>query len=212
MKTLKVLFSLAVVALLTSCGGEGEGHDHSTEPNNNAPEQTESVETTYNIDAAKSKVNWEGTMLKMYSHTGTVDITDGSISVKDGQVTGGEFTIDMSTMATTDSNYDEEERTSANLIGHLSSPDFFDVANHPTANFVITDTKSGVIKGDLTIRDKTESVFIEELTVMEDEGSVTAGGTITFNRQNFDVSYQASMADMVLSDDVECVIKVYATK
>jgi polyisoprenoid-binding protein YceI len=59
--------------------------------------------------------------------------------------------IDMGTINPTDENY-SEDRPKENLVGHLSAPDFFDVANFPTASFVIKETTGSTVSGDLTIR------------------------------------------------------------
>jgi polyisoprenoid-binding protein YceI len=67
-----------------------------------------------------------------------------------------DVTIDTSSASTNDAQRD----------GHLQSPDFFNVAEFPTATFKstrveMTGDNEGKIYGDLTIRDTTKEVLID---------------------------------------------------
>ena len=53
--------------------------------------------------------------------------------LQNGNITGGEFVIDMNSIACTDLEGDSKGQ----LEGHLKSDDFFGVENHPTANNLI---------------------------------------------------------------------------
>ena len=80
--------------------------------------------TTLKVDASASTFNWLG---KKFTgeHNGTVGVQGGSLVVDGGKLSGGEFTIDMKSIKCldlTDAGYN------AKLIGHLTSPDFFDIA------------------------------------------------------------------------------------
>lgn len=82
---------------------------------------------------ANSTLNWTGRKVGG-EHYGTVAITDGFVALESGMVVAGEFTIDMATIASTDLSGDEASK----LVGHLSSADFFDAVQYPTAKFTIT--------------------------------------------------------------------------
>jgi Uncharacterized conserved protein len=75
---------------------------------------------------------------------------------------GGSFVIDMSTINVLDIPADK--KGNADLRGHLSAPDFFDVAKYPTSKFVITSVEDKGDKlhvtGNLTIKDVTKSITI----------------------------------------------------
>ncbi|MGB1318648.1 MAG: YceI family protein, partial [Flavobacteriales bacterium] len=157
MKTTNLLLTIAASGslFLASCGG---GHDHAHEGEEATAETTEEavVETTEAaIDAAASTVNWEGSMLGMYSHNGTVGITEANVTMAGDKVAGGSFVADLTSIVPLDENYDPSKgHGKEELVGHLSSPDFFDVANHPTASFEITEVaEDGTsAKGNLTVR------------------------------------------------------------
>ncbi|NNE54618.1 MAG: hypothetical protein HKN32_01265, partial [Flavobacteriales bacterium] len=53
---------------------------------------------------------------------------------------------------------------------------------------------------------------IENVKIEMVDGSITAGGDLTFDRQKYGVSYAVDAADMFISDDIVCKVKIYATK
>lgn len=204
MKSLN-LFSvsaIAFVALFSSCG--------------NAPEQpvveeapaVVTIEMT--VDTASSTVEWSGTMVGVYTHTGMVKLSNGSFTVENGQVTSGNFTADLSSMQATDENYDVKKgNTPEKLIGHLSSPDFFDVPNHPTASFEVTGVnEEGKVTGKLTVRGVTDSEVLESIVIDADNG--TAVASLTFDRQKYGVAWASPMKDMVLSNDIKLNVNLKA--
>ena len=103
---LRQLFLLCVIAAFAiSCGGgakEGEG-------DNKDGDMKAAANASYMLDTEGSKVNWTGSMLGLYDHTGNLKFSEGSVTVKDGVVTEGSFIIDMKSMSATDTNYNEEK-------------------------------------------------------------------------------------------------------
>ncbi len=69
---------------------------------------------------------------------GTLTVKSGDISVDAGQVTAGNFVIDMNSIKVDPASVTEKDKKPADLEGHLKSPDFFDVAKNPTSDFKIT--------------------------------------------------------------------------
>ncbi len=197
MKKVTLLAATALFTFaMTACGG---GETKKAEEVKAAPVEAEAK--TITVDAATSTVEWEGNMVGMYAHSGTVVLKEGSLEWKGNDLVGGNFVIDMTSINPTDSNY-SEEHTAEQLIGHLGTADFFDVANNPTASFEITgsDMTTGTVSGNLTVRGKTNPATINN--VKFDDGSGTAMGTLTFDRQQYGVAYKSTMKDMVLSDDI----------
>ena len=74
------------------------------------------VTATEPVAEEKKEVNTETSIVtwKAYkvtgSHTGTVDLEDGSLMFDDDKLTGGEFTVDMSTLVSTDLEGDPESK------------------------------------------------------------------------------------------------------
>jgi polyisoprenoid-binding protein YceI len=196
--------AFASLLLLASCGG-GADQQATTDA-----EASAGVTAQMTADPEASTVAWSGTLVGVYTHTGTVALTDGSFNVENGMVTGGSFTADLTQMAITDDNYNVEEgSTPEKLIGHLSSADFFDVENFPTATFVVTGaTEDGKVKGDLTVRGTTNEEVLEEVSIDAESGSATA--SLTFDRQKYGVAWAHPLQDMVLENDIKLTVNVKA--
>jgi polyisoprenoid-binding protein YceI len=155
------------------------------------------------VDSATSKITWTGSKEFVGgSHTGTVNLANGFLMMDGDKITGGEFVIDMNSMQNTDLT---DPGMKEKLVGHLKSPDFFDVANHKDAKFVITKVTatsptSQVFEGNLTLRGKTQAMRVP--ATLKKEGSVwTATGTIDLDRTKFDVKYNSKtfVPDLVKS-------------
>lgn len=204
---LTVTLALSAVTLV-SCGDTNTENVESAQPNT-TPEKTTGTpgaqEVVYDIDPAASSINWRGTMLGVKEHHGRVSYTDGTLIVADGQLKGGNFTVDLTTIAPMDSAYapetDKQGRRS-DLITHLKSPDFFDVANHPTAKMRILEATGNTATAELTLRGKTGTENIENIQITENNGTVNATGTMTFDRQKYDVKWDSGVQEAVLSDDI----------
>ncbi|RYD52332.1 MAG: YceI family protein [Sphingobacteriales bacterium] len=133
------LFPIAAASLLlfAACNNAPEA------PKANATDAqavtTPAAGKTYTVDVAQSSVGWIGTK-PTGKHNGTFMIKDGNLMATDNAVTGGQFTIDMASIKA----LDQDAEGNTKLAGHLSSPDFFEVAKYPTSTFQITEVKPGI--------------------------------------------------------------------
>jgi len=170
------------------------------------------MERTYIVDAAASKVVWTGTMLGIKSHHGVVTV-NGSFSAKANTLTGGEFTVDLNTIAPEDTLYAPEgskQGTKAMLIGHLKSPDFFDVATYPTATFKITGVEGNTATGDFTVRGVTNTENVTDIEITTEDGVAKATGKLVFDRQKYGVAWSSGSKDAILNDNIELTIELTA--
>ena len=112
------------------------------------------------------------------AHNGTIMLKEGSLNVSAGKLIGGSFVIDMPSMK----NLDLDAKGSAKIIGHLTSPDFFNIAAFPTSKFVITSVSEVeeklAVTGNLTIKDVTKSITIPAMLM-------TKEGITTFKSEKF---------------------------
>ncbi len=99
------------------------------------------------IDLEKSEVMWKWKSWPK-AHNGTIGIKAANLSMSNGEISGGTFVMDMTTIKATDIDSDW-------LENHLRSDDFFDVENHPTSTMMITNVDGNTITADLTIRGET---------------------------------------------------------
>ena len=179
-----------------------------------ATESPSTQEMAYAITTnSTSVVKWKGVMLGVKEHFGTISLKEGTLSVNNGQVSGGSFTFDMTTIKPTDANYDTKTgATPERLVGHLTSPDFFDVANNPTSSFAIDSVNGNEAIGTLTIRGKSNSEVLKNIVVKEENGTVKASGTLTYDRKKYGVAFDMPMKDMVISKDIEMAIEISGSK
>ena len=198
MKLIKTIPALAVVFILTTAFV--------------SPDRPASV---YTVDAEQSTVQWVGKKVTG-QHNGSIAIQAGTLEITDGQLTGGQFSIDMGTIDTEDLQGEDK----AKLEGHLKSDDFFGVEAYPTAQLVITqvtpeEDNTYTITGDLTIKGKTNPIEFPATVNMQD-GQVTAEADITVDRSKFDVRYGSDsffddLGDKVIYDDFELAVSLIAT-
>jgi polyisoprenoid-binding protein YceI len=129
--------------------------------------------------------------------------------MKDGKITGGSFTADMTSMTPTDKNYSPEEgSTPEKLVGHLSSADFFDIENYPSAKFEIKSVEGNSATGMLTIRGITNEEKVENIIFSNDGTTVKIMGDLIFDRKKYDVSWDSPVKDRILSNDIELKIEL----
>jgi polyisoprenoid-binding protein YceI len=202
MKTTTSLFTLITAGFfLVACGGGQQQKEQSEEGTVN--EVATEVSATYGLNLDESGIHWKGEMMGMYSHEGTINFKEGELQVEGGKLSGGHFVVDMQSMVPTDENYKPEEGKSKDkLVGHLSSADFFDVANHPTASFKITSVEGNKATGQLTVRGITGEETVENVTASTMGETMKWTGTLTFNRKNYDVAFEHPVQEMVLSNDI----------
>ncbi|AHM58958.1 ycei family protein [Flammeovirgaceae bacterium 311] len=124
-------------------------------------------EATFAVDKSASKVAWIG-LKPGGRHYGTFGIQDGALEIQNGEVAGGNLVIDLNDIDVKDLEGEYRDK----LTGHLKSPDFFDVANSPTGNFVITSvTKLDGTASDAALNeesrkevDNAADQFVPEVT------------------------------------------------
>jgi len=123
-------------------------------------------------------------------------------------LTGGEFAIDMTSITVTDLDGGMKGK----LEGHLKSPDFFGVENHPVANFKITKVVprgtggSYKVVGDLTIKNITK-----EIKFNADVKDDMATANIQIDRSDFNVKYGSgsffdNLGDKTIYDEFDMVV------
>ncbi|WP_347838229.1 YceI family protein [uncultured Draconibacterium sp.] len=170
--------------------------------------------SVYKVDTNASKVYWTGKKVTG-EHTGYINLSDGEVHVKDEKVVGAQIKIDVQSIEVTDLSGEWKDK----LVGHLKSDDFFSAEKHPVATFAIktvdaTD-KGYQVVGDLTIKGITKQVaFPAEVKV--DGSSVSATGTATIDRTEYDIRYGSGkffsdLGDNMINDNFEITFELKAT-
>ena len=171
------------------------------------------AQTTWTIDKNHSKIGFNVTHMAVSEVEGKFNDFDGSVVSKADDFNGAQVQF---TAKTASVDTDNEKRD-----GHLKSPDFFEADKFPEIKFIGSLVKDGgkyKLKGDLTMHGVTKQV----------EFDVTYGGTINHgkgtkagfkltgkvNRKDYGLKWDNKVptGEMVVSDDVELVVKVELDK
>ena len=170
---------------------------------------------TWAVDASHTEAAFTVRHAGISKVRGTVAVTEGTVVVGDDLAsTSVSVTLDPSTVTTGDANRD----------GHLTSPDFLDVANYPEITFRSTGVKSHdgnefVLLGDLTIHGVTRQVELETEfngTAVDPFGNTRAGfeASVTISRKDFDLTWNAALeaGGVLVSDKVVIALDVSIIK
>lgn len=164
------------------------------------------------IDPAHTASQFSVKHMMVSTVRGVFEKTTGTVMIDDKDPTKSKIdvTIDAASVNTREPKRD----------GHLKSPDFFDVANHPNITFKSTKIeKAGKDKfkvtGDLTIRGVTKSVVLDvdgpSAEIKNPWGGLVRGLTATckINRHDFKLDWQKPLekaGGMLVGDDVNIEI------
>lgn len=212
----RIVLSLAIVAGLafsaTSC------KKSAVDAQDVAEATAEAV--TFNVNTGDSEIVWEGSKVIGGSHNGTIALSSGEISVKDGVVEAGTFVIDMNSITVLDIE-DAEKR--GWLEGHLkgateeNADHFFNVAQFPEGKFEITSVADGRVEGNLTLKGVTKNVtFPATITVTDNDVTIVAE-SFKIDRTQWGVNFNSESmtdlaADSVISNNIVIKFVVKATR
>ncbi len=177
----------------------------------------------FKMDTEKSKLTWKGYKV-LGQHEGNISLKEGALSFKEGKLTGGSFTIDMTSITCTDI---EDKGTAAKLVGHLSSDDFFGVEAHPTAQLDIKKTVSYgkkdegyelyKIVADLTIKGTTKEIKFNAHVFPASKDMVSAKAMLEIDRTDFGLRYGSgsfleNLGDNTIYDEFEIEVVLVGNK
>lgn len=215
----KILIALSLFVAV-ACNQSPEGDAAAVEGQMDAGQTTETA-IVMNVDIENSKVTWIGSK-PTGKHNGTLGIKSGSISVEDGNIKAGSFIINMGQLTVLDMDTENNSK----LAGHLSSPDFFDVAKYPTSKFefvsaapimegskVMLEGATHNITGNLTLKDSTKAVTFPAIVTLGDN-SITASSIFNIDRTLWGLHYgnDKSLGDKFIYPIVQIGIELNAKK
>lgn len=175
------------------------------------------------LDTSASILYWIGTK-PTGEHKGTFHFKDGQLFVKDSTLTGGEFTIDITSLTNLDlANQPDMKKK---LEEELRGENFFDAANFPVARFQITEVSryqpSGkeevmlkdathMIKGNLTLKNTTKNItFPARITISNEK--INAEADFNIDRTQWGMTYRAdkSLQDKLINSIVNIHFEILA--
>lgn len=210
-----ILLIMAFAFTTVSCKDKGKEADIS------AVEEVAKAEVAaieYKADTSASKIEWTG-FKPTGSHNGIIKLESGNINVNNGTIKSGSFKADMSTLTVLD--IPAEDEGNGKLLGHLKSPDFFDVEHHSSAMFEVTDIteKEGktMLSGNLSIKGITKNITFPVNVAMEGDKMMLSSEAFTIDRTKWDIKYKSKsvfgdLGDKFINDDIELKVNITANK
>ena len=170
-KTMKQLLSAALLALIIATGCK----------------KTKTEDHTYEVNSATSVAEWKGAAPDHF-HVGSFPVKGVLTTATDGTIKEGKFIIPIASIR----DFDLSDPVRQQLLDHLKSPDFFNMALHPNAEFEITkienysghdgiDNANKLVTGDFTMTGQTHSISFPA-TVNYVADSLKVSSTFTIDR------------------------------
>ncbi|MBX9626215.1 MAG: YceI family protein [Gemmataceae bacterium] len=158
---------------------------------------------TYPLTGDNTKITFVGSK-KNGKHEGGFKKLTGTVTV-DGDPSTAKIAVDIDTA----SLWSDDPK----LTGHLKSPDFFAVKDHPKATFKSTKVektdKGYTITGDLTLLGKTKPVTLPAKVAVAGD-ALTLTGETKINKSDWGMNYGKEKG--MIDDDVALKVEVKAKK
>lgn len=172
--------------------------------------------TTFKIQPESSIVNWTGKKV-LGLHTGTINVKTGFVSFDNGDLSGGEIVIDMTSIIITDI---ADKAIYKEFFNHLNNADFFLVDKFKIASLKITKAEKIGDKynvfGFLTIKDITHPIeFTATVEIFTD--FLHALGEIKIDRTLYNIKYGSgkflsNLGDKLIYDEFVLQFKLVGQK
>ncbi len=206
---------MAVIALgAFSCKNNDKEAQEMTEE---VAEATE-MATEYTVDTAASKIVWGGEK-PTGKHHGTIALSEGTIFLNNGMVEAGNFTFDMNSITVEDLEGEQKANLEAHLKGTVEGKegDFFNVKEYPTAKFEMTGIENNMVKGNLTVKGKTNAIEFPAKVTVEGDKVTLQSESFEIDRTKWDVNFGSKsifpdLGDKFVNDAITLSVVVVATK
>jgi polyisoprenoid-binding protein YceI len=188
------------------------------------PAEAPLIHGRYVVDTEASVVRWTGQNLFNHHH-GTVKLSKGAFTVEDNQLTHAKFTINLRSILCEDI---ADSSLNALLLRHLMDADFFHVAQHPEASWVLSAAQAipgsvegqpnWQLSGQLTLRGVTQPVnFPAVIAASADGQTITGQAHLHLDRTLFGSIYGSGrffkfLGQHVVNDHIQLHLKIHADK
>jgi polyisoprenoid-binding protein YceI len=192
---------------------QGQQHMTTVAESNTAP--TVQSWSVWHVDPRHSLAEFSARHMMLSKVRGQFTGVTGTVidAADDPKYSSVKAEIDVTTLITGDPQRDE----------HLRSPDFFDVANHPTISFesrrVAGSREQFKVTGDLTIRGQTREVTLDVTfngVATNPLGQSVAGFTAEthINRKDFGLNWNMALeaGGFLVGDDIKIEIELEAVR
>jgi polyisoprenoid-binding protein YceI len=164
----------------------------------------------FEIISAQSSIDWVGRKVTG-AHNGTIEVKEGQLVLSNGELTGGKFVIDTTSIKILDIT---DATLNAQFYGHLASDDFFSSEKYPEATLEITAVSGTYIEGKLTIKGITHPVGFDA-DVQVNGSELTASGKLVIDRTSYGIRFRSGnffkdLGDTLIYNDFELNVSLTA--
>ncbi len=204
MKTKSLALAIATSFIFVSCENPADKTaDAKVSDAVDKTATTAQVGTKYVFTPA-SQVNFVGSKVTG-SHSGGFKTFTGYFTINDGAPVGNDHKVIIDMKST----FADDEK----LLGHLKSPDFFDVEKFPQASFDVTGFKkesasSYIVSGNFTLHGQSKNISFPATVSMSGD-SVKIDAKFDINRKDFGIVYPGKTDDLI-RDEVVIELKLEA--
>ncbi|MEM7039921.1 MAG: YceI family protein [Bacteroidota bacterium] len=234
MKALKFFLLALALGVFVACddtaktdGGGGDTKETKDTNDTKAP-----AAETFNIATDGATAMWMGSKAEG-AHFGKVGLKGGSVTLADGNLTGGSVSIDLSAITVEDAELPDDLK--GKLIGHLSSEDFFNVAQFPEVKLTITGSSkyagggetapeglpealtgmfvaapTHTVNGKLMVKGQENDISFPAM-VAAGEGGIDASAFITFDRRAHGLRFMSD-TESTVNPDIHFAVSFSASK
>lgn len=221
-----VMAVLFVGLLLTGCNSEKKEKESENATSENAvvEETASSLSGGFVVDSDASYLNWVGSK-PGGSHNGTIVVESGDMTFEGGNLVSGQFNIDMTSIDVADLEGKGKMDLENHLKGTVEGKEnhFFNVAKYPKSSFKITSVNAvdgkQMIKGELTIKDKTNVIEFEgELSEGANQQEIKlTSAPFKIDRTKWGIEFMSKsifddLKDKFIDDEIELSIMVKGKK
>lgn len=218
--SLQLLHVLIIALVMTSCQEKAEKANTSDAE---AAAVSESTSVNYTVNVTDSQIEWKG-FKPTGTHTGTIKLDNGNLTVDDGRLQSGTFVIDMESIEVTDLEGDDKMSLESHLKGTVEGKegDFFNVNQFPEATFEVTSTESlaagkSRLSGNLSMKGQKHNISFPVTISNEDGVMKIESEPFTIDRTQWGINYGSksvfdNLGDQFINDDMELKIMIKAKK
>lgn len=139
---------------------------------------------SYKLDAKETSLAWTGKYVSDgHTHTGTVKVSNGDLTIGANNTVSGTFTVDMKSIVCTDLQGEKN----GYLVGHLTSADFFNTASFSEAKVTVNGMDDKEMQVTINVIGKEIKTTIP-VTVSKTANSVVAKGKFEVDFASLDVN------------------------
>lgn len=170
------------------------------------------------VDTLQSSIGWTGRKPAGH-HVGTLGVKSGELTINGDKLVAGTFVLDMNKIINTDI---ADATMNGQLVGHLKSADFFDVAKFPEGKFEITsveelqnDSISHKISGNLKLKNVEKNISFGANISKEGNSYKAVSVPFTIDRTQWGITYQSKnifkdLKDSFINDNIEIQLTIVA--